>query len=226
MGRRWIEVFGRLGLLITRSVVIGLVVFQWSFAESLGATAESGHFALALKFIEFINDEGKPWVEQSEVQSMLRSINEIFSRCNVSFYLGKYETIHPRLKGLSHSPQSLDEMKNFRSPFSDPHHLVIIHTAAWNHDYVGPAHAWTAMPGDSPLGVVIDGRVGKFAGIIAHELGHYLNLYHVKNDTNVMNPIIYKRSKDLTQAQCNSIRQAALAYHQSALKREGKIRKL
>jgi len=211
-------------LLIISLVCSGL--FFRSSAQALASLAEDNHLLLALKFIEFVNEEGRPWVERSEIETILGSINQIYSQCDLSFSIGKYETVNPKSKGLPFSPQSLDEMKSFRKPFWESDHLVIIHTAAWDHSHIGPAHAWTAMPGDSPLGVVIDGRVGKFAGIIAHELGHYLNLYHVKNEQNVMNPVIYKKSTELTQAQCNSIRRAALAYHQSALRKSPSVSRL
>jgi hypothetical protein len=66
------------------------------------------------------------------------------------------------------------------------------------------------MPGGGgPFGAILERPVASFANIIAHELGHYLNLYHVSDATDIMNPIIYSSSTKLTSSQCATARSAA-----------------
>jgi len=175
--------------------------------------------SLSLKFVEFVNEQGVPIVDQLSLKSMIHVLNQIYAPCDLSFLLGEYEVVQPGGVGLPPAPRSLQEMRAFRKPFMDHRHLVVIHTASWDHQSVGPANAWTAMPGDSPLGAVIEGKVGRFVGIIAHELGHYLNLSHVQDDSNVMNPMIYRKSNQITESQCKAVRHAASVYHSPALRR-------
>ena len=54
--------------------------------------------------------------------------------------------------------------------------------------------------------------MGTFGLIIAHELGHYLNLLHVSDSSALMNPVIYSSSKSLYSSQCNTARAAANYY--------------
>jgi hypothetical protein len=64
------------------------------------------------------------------------------------------------------------------------------------------------MPGSGLYGVVLEQKVGNFPNIIAHELGHYLNLYHANERSEVMNAIIYDTSNTITQEQCETARAA------------------
>jgi hypothetical protein len=59
------------------------------------------------------------------------------------------------------------------------------------------------------MGVVMEQPVGAYPNIIAHELGHYLNLGHVSDSANVMNPIIYSNSTRVDPSQCEAARAAA-----------------
>jgi hypothetical protein len=57
-----------------------------------------------------------------------------------------------------------------------------------------------------------------FANIIAHELGHYMNLAHVSDQTNLMNPVIYASSNTITSDQCTGTRRA-VEYFWQGMKR-------
>lgn len=206
------------------SSICALVILILFFEGPVFALSPTPQFrlsplALSLKFVEFTDDRGDPIVDRLSLQAILHVLNRIYSPCQLVFLLGRYEVVKPERVGLTAAPQSLTEMRRFRQPFMDARHLVIIHTAGWDHQRVGPANAWTAMPGDFPLGAVIEGKVARFAGIIAHELGHYLSLYHVKDDFNLMNPVIYAKSNQLSEAQCHDVRRAALSYHSHALRK-------
>jgi hypothetical protein len=74
------------------------------------------------------------------------------------------------------------------------------------------------MPGDAPYGVVLEKPVDTYSNIVAHELGHYLNLAHAGDTGDLMNPIIYDNSTVLSEYQCSAARDAATTYWQSMMR--------
>ena len=68
------------------------------------------------------------------------------------------------------------------------------------------------------MGAVLEAEVADNSNIVAHELGHYLNLDHVSDQTNLMNPVIYGYSKGLSENQCEEMRQTATTIHAQALR--------
>ena len=53
---------------------------------------------------------------------------------------------------------------------------------------------------------------------MAHELGHALNLGHVEDKYDVMSPIVYGNSLNLTDAQCRESRATAISFWRAALR--------
>ena len=75
--------------------------------------------------------------------------------------------------------------------------------------------AGRAMPASARRGsrwLALEHPVDQSANLIAHELGHYLNLGHVSDTYAMMNPIIYARSVNLYASQCSTARSAARYY--------------
>jgi hypothetical protein len=64
------------------------------------------------------------------------------------------------------------------------------------------------LPGGPPYGAILEQPVGTFPNIVAHELGHYMNLDHVSDTSDLMNPIIYSTSTSIYPSQCNTTRSA------------------
>jgi hypothetical protein len=83
---------------------------------------------------------------------------------------------------------------------------------------MGPANAWTAMPGQQPAGAVLEAPVATNDNITAHELGHYLGLDHARDQAELMNPIIYKDSVRITAAQCEQMRATAASSRAGAIR--------
>jgi hypothetical protein len=109
-------------------------------------------------------------------------------------------------------------MDGVRAPFASAEQLVVIHTGPWNHLRMGGANAWTAMPGQSPAGAVLESPVAANANITAHELGHYLGLDHARGQYSLMNPVIFSRSTRLTPGECEKMRKTAVGFHFRAIR--------
>src|SRR6185312_15046001 len=121
-----------------------------------------------------------------------------YAQCGMAVKLEQYQQVDPASQGLPNGLTSMDQLDPIRTAFDDPKYLVVINTGAWDHNQMGAANAWTAMPGENPSGAVIEGPVASDAPIVAHELGHYLGLDHVSDQTDMMNPIIYPNSTTIT----------------------------
>jgi hypothetical protein len=68
------------------------------------------------------------------------------------------------------------------------------------------------MPGSDNLGSVLESTVASFGNIYAHEIGHQLNLVHVADTLDVMDPTIYTNSTELNTSQCAAAQAQASAY--------------
>lgn len=177
---------------------------------------EPGELWVALKYVTYVDGSGQPVVSPEGMAKIVDNINELYAPCDLRFIAEEYLSISPKDLGLDFELASLGELDTIRTEFDDVKHLVVINTGPWNHYQVGAANAWTVMPGNSPSGAVIDALVADSAEVVAHELGHYLNLDHVSDPTNLMNPIIYASSTRLSPGQCDEVRQAATSIRAEA----------
>jgi hypothetical protein len=179
--------------------------------------AGTGTMTLALKFVEFTQG-GKPVATQDTINKVVAGINQLYAQCNLKVKAEQVTQVDPAQYGLTYSESSMDVMEKIRTPFDDAKYLVVTDTGAWDHAAMGPANAWTAMPGQSPSGAVLESLVADNGNITAHELGHYLNLDHVSDESNMMNPIIYDASTHITSAQCQEMRNTAATVRAQALR--------
>lgn len=182
------------------------------------AFAGSNVMSLALKYVAFQDNSGNPVVNKKSMNKLTQEINDLYSLCNIKFVAEEYTPVDPRQFGLEFNTQSMSDLTPIRTQFKDNQRLVVINTGDWNHHSMGSANAWTTMPGESPAGVVIEANAATFAGIVAHELGHYLSLDHRSDSSNLMNPIIYQESTAIDISQCEEMRNTALTYWASALR--------
>jgi hypothetical protein len=214
--KKKLGIFFGIGIFLSTGV-ISLAVTPGEFKK---ANLSENHrsLTLALKFVEFIHPDGTPVLGVDKADAIAQELARLFSVCNIQFRLEQYFAVRPSDYGLSYRVAAVSDMRRIRQSFDDPRHLVIIDTGGWDHLKMGAPNAWTAMPGDSPSGAVVEGSVVTFAGIVAHELGHYLSLNHVQNSHNLMNPIIYRTSTELTPDQCMSVRTTAMKYRSAAVR--------
>jgi hypothetical protein len=183
-----------------------------------GLAASGDTMNIALKFVEFTDASGKPVLSQDEVKKAIVGINQLYSQCKIQFVLGEYVTADPAKYGLGFEQSSQGDMDKIRAPFDVANQLVVINTGAWNHGSMGSANAWTAMPGSSPSGAVLESVVATDDNITAHELGHYLGLDHVNDQSQMMSPIIYSTSTYISPNECATMRQVAVSDRAQALR--------
>lgn len=182
------------------------------------APSDAKQLTLALKYVAFLDNSGQPVLNQNSINKLTQEINGLYAPCNIHFVAEEFKPVDPKNYGLEFNTQSMNELNPIRSQFSDNKRLVVINTGDWNHSSMGSANAWTTMPGENPAGAVIEANAASFAGIVAHELGHYLSLDHKTDDSNLMNPIIYPDSTAISLSQCDEMRNAAVSYWTSAIR--------
>jgi hypothetical protein len=182
-------------------------------------SADADRICLSLKYVAYRDGNGAPTVSQAQTLTNLTQINRIWSACDIAFEIGQYEAIDPSDYGLNYNTPTSAELSTIRRQLVGDDTLLVVTTGTWAGTLgAGSANAWTSMPGGGPYGVVLEEPVGDFPNIVAHELGHYLNLDHYSSTTNVMNPQIGTASTGLTSAQCSAARSAAV-YYWSAMQR-------
>ncbi len=178
-------------------------------------TSDPNHICLGLKVVAYQDSAGVATLSQAVAISDVQAINSVWNQCNLGFQINQFEQADPVHYGLSYQPANLSELNPIRSALDETNTLLVVITGPWNRTgTLGStgANAWTNMPGYGPFGAVLEKSVANYPNIIGHELGHYLNLDHVSDTSNLMNPIIYTSSMQLSSGQCATARSAAASY--------------
>ncbi|MEO5969631.1 MAG: hypothetical protein ABIQ95_06860 [Bdellovibrionia bacterium] len=185
--------------------------------KSIGPTCGSedeDNLCLALKYVVYKDGDGEGVVDSDQVIDNLKEINNVWGQCKIGFQIDEFDATAPEDVGFSFDPANDDELFGIRSQYNDESTLLLVTTGDWNRTgTLGNtfANAWTNLPADFPFGVVLEKSVGTFPLIIAHEIGHYLDLLHVDDGSNLLNPIIYPESNVLGEDQCQTARATALS---------------
>ena len=176
------------------------------------------HLCVALDYVAY-NDGSDPLVSESQAQNNVQGINSVWEQCQVQFYLETYTAASPQNYSLPFAPATNSDLSNVRSAFTKSNQLVVVTTGQWTGDLGAQApNAWTEMPPVGPFGSVLEASVSNVSNLIAHELGHYLNLVHVADEYDVMNPTVYENSLNLTTDQCSMARATAISFWGAALR--------
>lgn len=174
---------------------------------------EKGGYCLSLRYVSFRDDGGEPVLSANTAQDNVDAINEVFDQCRIQFQIDSFASVDPATVDLNFNTSSSDELTEIRKAFRDPKSLLVVTTGDWSGDLgEGSANAWTMMPGSAPYGAILEESVGNYPNIIAHELGHYLGLDHIDDESSLMNPVIYSYSKELSDEECSIARQAIDSY--------------
>ena len=178
-------------------------------------SGQSGQICLGLKYVVYKNSSGVPTASESDVITNVKSINRVYRQCGIQFQVDQYLAVNPVDYRLLYNTANNGELDDIRKTFEDQSTLLVVTIGSWNRNgSLGDtgANAWTSMPGEAYMGVILEKSVATFSNIIGHEIGHYLNLDHENDETNVMNPIIYSQSTEFYSSQCNTMQDAAKKY--------------
>ncbi len=218
MARMGIVAFAFFGMCTSQSRSIANEVSGLAIADEFAqASAGPHHLTLALKFVEFTRN-GIPVMSVDQLKPAVHQMNTLFMQCGMRLRVEEVQQVDPTHYGLSFNVSAVSAMNSIRAPFDADNALVVVNTGSWDHNLMGPANAWTAMPGSNPSGAVLEASVADNGNILAHELGHYLNLDHANDSANLMNPIIYNDSTVITRAQCEQMRRTARTVRARAIR--------
>lgn len=182
-------------------------------------SSDPNQICLGLKYVVYEDNSAVPVVTSDQALSNIDEMNSVWSQCNIAFQVDDFVSVKPSTLGLNYNTSTSGELSTIRQKLADSEKLVVVTTGTWSGTLgSGSANAWTAMPGSGLYGAILEATVGDYPNIIAHELGHYLNLGHASDASNLMNPVIYSTSTAITSSQCNGARAAVSAYWQ-AMKR-------
>jgi hypothetical protein len=176
---------------------------------------------MALTLTVYEDSNGIPTLDEAGAIADLLEVNQLWSQCNIGFQIENYNVVRAEDQNLNYQPANLSELNTIRNAFDNNSSLLIVITGAWNRTGTlgsSGANAWANMPGSGIYGVVMEKPVATYPNIMAHELGHYLNLDHTSNASNLMNPVIYSTSTQLSTSQCQAAR-SAVNYYWGAMKR-------
>lgn len=175
--------------------------------------SDSAHLCIALKYAAYDDGSGLAVASQAQANQNVKGVNSVWSQCHIQFFIENYSSFDPRDHALNYQPATMDELETVRGRLSDTKTMLVTTTGNWAGALgAETANGWTKLPAVGPFGVVIEKSVSTSAGLIAHELGHYLNLDHQQDQFNVMDPVVYHNSLNLTDSQCAMARATALSF--------------
>lgn len=174
---------------------------------------------IGLKYVVFKKAKGQPSLPLQDAAENIRTANRVWKKCGIAFQIDKYTAVDPGEHQVKYNLADYKDLTAVRRTFGEPDKLLIAATGAWNRKGTlgnTTANAWTSLPPahaagkkDGPFGAIIEAPVATNGHLVAHELGHYLNLLHAQKDTSVMNPVIYRRSVDVSPDECALARDTA-----------------
>ncbi len=164
---------------------------------------------IGVKYVAYKDSSGKPVLSAKQALANIRGVNEIWKQCGIAFQLEKFEEIDPKAYGLPFSGSAVEaNTADARAALEEDNTFLVVTTGAWNVT----KNAWAQTPGNPPYGVVLESEVGTNVNIIAHELGHYLDLDHSSNRSNLLSAVIYPTSTNLSDSQCEITQKTARTF--------------
>jgi hypothetical protein len=180
-------------------------------AVGASCTGDSSKTCLSVHFVTYKDTNNVPTATTDQAATILQGMNRLYTQCGVAFQIDNYEAVDPTQSGLVYGAQSQNQLDKIRQTYQNPkNELLAVTTGPWGT----AVNAWTNMPGQDLYGAIMEASIVTYGdGIIyAHEFGHYLGLDHVSDTSNLMNPVIYTSSTNLTSAQCQTVKDTINSY--------------
>ncbi|MEW6055242.1 MAG: M12 family metallo-peptidase [Bdellovibrionota bacterium] len=181
---------------------------------------------IAVRYLSFRDSSGTAVASESKVRNMIdNDVAAVWRQCGISFKLERYEAVDASYANARYSPANYSELNQMRINTQSENDLVIIGTGTWNRaGDLGNSgsNCYSSFPGDRAEGIVCEKKSAGSSLIMAHEVGHWLNLRHTNspttdavNDTtsrnvayNLMDHIVRPSNDELTKGQCVRARTA------------------
>lgn len=165
---------------------------------------------VAVRYMSFRESSGGAIVDEATVKGMMGKISDVWSQCNISFVLEAYEVLDPSGIGAKMSPNSFYDIDTLRTKLQTDSDLLMVATGPWGRDGdLGNPNCYSSFPGDEADGIVCEQKVTGNGNLLAHEVGHWLDLVHTSTGgTNLMSPVISPANSEISADQCATARTA------------------
>ena len=163
---------------------------------------------IGLKLVAYQDGLAPPVIQKMDAETLVAEINHVWEPCGIAFQLDQFQIVNPTELGLAYSPNWRADSTRIRSTFDDSLNFLVVAVGPWNSSTI----AVTQMPGYGPFGTLVDQQYAKNPLTVAHELGHYMGLYHFRSSRNLMSPYIGSDTRELTADQCSVARATNLKY--------------
>ena len=164
--------------------------------------SDKNHQCIGLKLVSYYQGKTPTIVAAQDARSLVDGINFVWSQCNIGFQLEKYVSINPSTVGLSYDSDWENDADLVRDEFDEQNTFLVVAVGT----LTGSTIAVTQMPGYGPFGVLVEALFAHNSLTVGHELGHYMGLYHISDNSNLMNPYIGSHTSGITASQCQIAR--------------------
>lgn len=190
---------------------------------------------VAVRYLAFRGGDGAV-AKRDAVEKMVSHMSDVWSQCYIGFMLENYSEIEPSGINAQFSPANYSELDSMREATQSDSDLEIIGSGKWNRaGDLGNSgsNCYSSFPGDQAQGIVCEASSAASPTIMAHEVGHWLNLYHTDDPTsdyiddttwqnqagNLMLHLVAPTNTELTHGQCARARSAIAKFRRGAVVR-------
>ncbi|MBC7691963.1 MAG: hypothetical protein H7222_09345 [Methylotenera sp.] len=178
-------------------------------------SSDANKLCIGLKVVAYSDSSGLSVLNEVAAETLVQQMNAVWQTCNIGFQVDVYDSVDPTSSGLTYGAGSQSELNEIRDDFSTNSTMLVAITGPWT----GSTIAWTSMPGGGPYGTIVEKDYGHNPYTVGHELGHYMGLYHINDNSNLMNPYIGTNTSALNSSQCNISRGTTLSYWSAMLRK-------
>lgn len=189
---------------------------------------------IAVRYLAFTDSSGAPVAQNGAVQQMVEGMSRYWRQCAIQFSLEEYQSIDAGSIGARYNPSNYSELDEMRMATQNDSQLTVIGTGAWNRSGslgASGSNCYSSFPGDRAEGIVCEFKSAAKDFMMAHEVGHWLNLRHTNSpstdavdDThsgnvagNLMDHVVATSHDKMTPGQCYRAREAIGSHRRNAV---------
>jgi hypothetical protein len=176
-------------------------------------STDANHICIGLKLVSY-TQKGVSVLTLAQAITLVNGINQVWAQCNIGFQLEKYDAVDPATRGLSFDTNWQSSGDTVRAAFNDNDSFLVVSVGTLS----GSTIAVTEMPGAGVYGTLVEKQYANNQLTVGHEIGHYQGLYHISDNSNLMNPYIGSNTSKLTSSQCSTARSTDYSHWQSMMR--------